>query len=581
MDNATRRQLLDQAKQVGYTGSILDVFHNPQILDQFIQEQQQIQQQPQQFQQPQPQVEMPTLPATTPNYRVPQVPQSEAKPLVMSNTEVPIQIRRDGGILYDNGGPKGKEYKTPDGQSIYLDPNFKTYARYIDANGNIIPTTELQKYSMIHDPETNMWESTSSLKPLEISPRYRYEQRPGALGAMETIRVDLDNNSQQIVSPDVMATKREMDNVVNSTINPAGLLVQGVGNIAQGNILEGGLQTALSIPIVGQTIGTAIGAPFKFIGNEVASTYGPALSEVGRLATKQLPGSGNVVKAGFLNPLEIADAIIPQLPHPARIPLMGASVENMGPFTGSPLNFIPGYGQTLKASKNAAFRKFGNTMEHVIDTKTLSPKGGMSLRIGKDQIVKEGNWAALNAPDENYKGVFAAKFDFKNPNTNLGYVNPTNRNGVLIKTKTGDRLVDIPIQDEGLSFYRRLPFSNRYVPINKEKLLNNEFQLSTQGGYLQSLAEKYGYGLGYAGALGALGVPNAVEKYNKYTIDPIINWYKKQWEDSEKPMNAFPEQEPALKKSSGVMKFETGGKKCYTCNSSKMKVLYNKANYKK
>ena len=39
------RQLLDQAKQVGYTGSILDVFHNPQILDQFVQEQQQIQQQ--------------------------------------------------------------------------------------------------------------------------------------------------------------------------------------------------------------------------------------------------------------------------------------------------------------------------------------------------------------------------------------------------------------------------------------------------------------------------------------------------------------------------------------------------------
>jgi hypothetical protein len=27
--------------------------------------------------------------------------------------------------------------------------------------------------------------------------------------------------------------------------------------------------------------------------------------------------------------------------------------------------------------------------------------------------------------------------------------------------------------------------------------------------------------------------------------------------------------------------FKTGGKKCYTCNSSKMKVLYNKAKYKK
>ena len=68
MDNATRRQLLEQAKQVGYTGSILDVFQNPQVLDQFVQEQQQVQQQSQ----PQMQVEMPTPPATTPNYRVPQ-----------------------------------------------------------------------------------------------------------------------------------------------------------------------------------------------------------------------------------------------------------------------------------------------------------------------------------------------------------------------------------------------------------------------------------------------------------------------------------------------------------------------------
>lgn len=96
MDNATRRQLLEQAKQVGYQGSILDVFQNPQVLDQFVQQQQQVQQQPQQPQQ-QMQVEMPTPPATTPNYKVAQPRQSEAKPLVMSNTEVPIQIRRNGG----------------------------------------------------------------------------------------------------------------------------------------------------------------------------------------------------------------------------------------------------------------------------------------------------------------------------------------------------------------------------------------------------------------------------------------------------------------------------------------------------
>ena len=50
MDNATRRQLLEQAKQVGYTGSILDVFQNPQVLDEFVQQQQQMQIQQQQLQ---------------------------------------------------------------------------------------------------------------------------------------------------------------------------------------------------------------------------------------------------------------------------------------------------------------------------------------------------------------------------------------------------------------------------------------------------------------------------------------------------------------------------------------------------
>lgn len=221
-----------------------------------------------------------------------------------------------------------------------------------------------------------------------------------------------------------------------------------------------------------------------------------------------------------LNPLAIADQLTPMLPHPMRIPLMGATVENMGPFTGSPLNFIPGYGVNLGRS-GSAFRKFGNTMEHVMDTKTLSPKGGAALRMGKDQIVNEGNWAALEKPDENYKGVFAAQFDFNNPGTELGYVNPSNRNGVLIATKSGEKLVDIPIQDEGLSFHRRLPFSNRYIPIDKQKLLNDKFQWSTQGGHLQSLLEKHGYGLGYAGWLSALGYPQMMDAYKKYAIDPI------------------------------------------------------------
>jgi hypothetical protein len=243
---------------------------------------------------------------------------------------------------------------------------------------------------------------------------------------------------------------------------------------------------------------------------------------------KELPGSPNstIMKSGMLNPLALADAIVPRLPHPIRIPLMGMAPEELGPFTGSPLNFLPGYGKNLGKAGNA-FRKFGNTMENVQNTKTLSPKGGSPFRMGKDQIVSEGNWAALNGPAESYSGTFAAEFDFAAPGSNLGYLNPPSRNGVLITDRANNTLVDVPVSDPGLSFHRRLPFSNRYVPINKEKLLNNKFQLATQGGHFQSLVEKYGYGLAYAGLLGAMGYDNAVKTYNKYTIDPVINEAKK------------------------------------------------------
>jgi len=199
-------------------------------------------------------------------------------------TEIPMGKYQKGGLVkYQNKGqvnPKSKgwrEYKTPTGESLYLDPRFKDQRYYVNEKGDhVTPNQNMSLY----DVTDNIWESGTSLPPLEVSPKYKYVQRPGALGAMETIRMDLDNGSQEVTSPDVMATKREMDAFTNS-FNPAGLLVTGAGNIAQGNIGQGLMETALSIPIVGQTIGKVVTAPLKFAGREVASTYGPALSEIG------------------------------------------------------------------------------------------------------------------------------------------------------------------------------------------------------------------------------------------------------------------------------------------------------------
>jgi len=96
MDNATRRQILERVKQLGYPNTI-EALQNPQILDQYEQQlQAQSQQQQQPIQQPEP-VNFPTPPVTTPNYKVPQPRQSEAKPLVMSFNETAPQLMKTGG----------------------------------------------------------------------------------------------------------------------------------------------------------------------------------------------------------------------------------------------------------------------------------------------------------------------------------------------------------------------------------------------------------------------------------------------------------------------------------------------------
>jgi len=104
MDNATRRQILERVKQLGYPNTI-EALQNPQVLDQY---EQQLQAQSQQQQQPiqQQPVTFPTPPITTPNYKVPQPAQSEAKPLVMSFNETTPQLMKNGG---PKDPPKKKE----------------------------------------------------------------------------------------------------------------------------------------------------------------------------------------------------------------------------------------------------------------------------------------------------------------------------------------------------------------------------------------------------------------------------------------------------------------------------------------
>jgi hypothetical protein len=91
--------------------------------------------------------------------------------------------------------------------------------------------------------------------------------------------------------------------------------------------------------------------------------------------------------------------------------------------------------------------------------------------------------------------------------------NKKNALSPLQSKTTGNPLSQISLSDEGLSLNRRLPFSNRYVPIDKQKLLNNEFQWSTTGAGLQNVGEKFVKNSAFWGGLGAAG---AAATYNPY-----------------------------------------------------------------
>ena len=248
------------------------------------------------------------------------------------------------------------------------------------------------------------------------------------------------------------------------------------------------------------------------------------------------PKLGRVLnKQGFINPVEIVDRVVPRI-NPFSFITGGPDVMSF-----SPLNLIPGYGKKLSGTKNQAFRKFGNSIQDVAQRKALSPAGGSKYRMGRDQIVKEGNWAALENPWEQYPGVFEATFDKTVPNNNLSFLQKSNRNGVLITDAKGNFLPEIPLTEPGMQLNRRLPFSTRYVPINKQKLIDGEFQLATQLPHLQSLAEKYGILAAGAGGLGYFvngkkGAKENIKTLNKYTIDPIIKLYQK----ADKELNKGP-----------------------------------------
>ena len=234
----------------------------------------------------------------------------------------------------------------------------------------------------------------------------------------------------------------------------------------------------------------------------------------------------NIESLGTANAL--ATALLPTKVNPMQVLTLGHPIEGVGPFTGSPLNSIPFYGTKLpEDAKNpvagVAFRKFGDNLDWVKNTGELNPAHGSALRFGKNQISKEGNWSEMGWANEKYPGVFAAGFDSHVPGSNLQINRMDKRNGVVVTE--GDNPA-ISIMDPGVRLHRRLPFSNRYLDINMDKLRNDQFDWRTMGGNAQSLIERYGYTAGYAALLSALGLAAPQDKVDQYINEPIIRSYE-------------------------------------------------------
>jgi len=259
-------------------------------------------------------------------------------------------------------------------------------------------------------------------------------------------------------------------------------------------------------------------------------------------AGKNIGRMANIGTLGTVNTL--AKTIAPIMWNPAMI------ATETGPFTGSPLNVLPFYGKDMKYTDNTAFRKFGDTLDYVKLTGELNPTAGPLLRLGKKQIANEGNWAELGKPNEQYTGVFGAQFNPKVPGSDLNWKSISGRNGVLITDANKNLKVGIPISDPGLSFHRRLPFSNRYIPIDMEALRNDQFDPRTMGGNLQSLLERYGYAALGAAGLGVMGNYAPQETLDEYINTPIKNLYK---DTKELLTNPWSKDTKPLKKDGGVV----------------------------
>jgi hypothetical protein len=167
-------------------------------------------------------------------------------------------------------------------------------------------------------------------------------------------------------------------------------------------------------------------------------------------------------------------------PHTAVVPWesqVKSAIGNSGMFdmtnpdikAGLTWSFNPLSYMGRKLPNNAYWRKMG------------SLKGRQSM-IDNQGIVSPSNdhlfFSKGNKPNENYRGIYATSY---NPSTGesverfTNFQGPRGQHRGMSPVSGGQSIKNLPISDPGVEVWRRLPFSNAYTKVDKQKILSGDY----------------------------------------------------------------------------------------------------------
>ena len=315
-----------------------------------------------------------------------------------------------------------------------------------------------------------------------------YENMPHHINEMRMAGINPDEN-----------------NLVGNMLNGLNLFDAGdkvVRNTSRGNYGEAALEAMRFIP-GGGLLDDAARLGLKPGVKALGKTFNTTKGKLAKFIPERAPGTpstgGGNLNAG-ISPELIQGAIGPKnkvianIADKSYMPFLNKAMNRI-----SPLNWVPGYGKKLEGAIKPLGNVIGNSIENgkLVESKSLFNKAKGLVKKGEDADLTT-KMGKTNASD-----IYSAKIDGSVDGSKIG-LGSANQQGFIgrnfrkgnasypIQNNWGTGVKQVPLTDAGVSLNRRLPFSNRYVPIDKEKLMNNKFQWATTGAGLQKVGEKFG-----------------------------------------------------------------------------------------